>query len=162
MMGTCIQQVFAAVCLCTLMANPAMGQQSLTIADATTQGLSEFNTEVVLQSTGERQGYVLAIGFDSSVLNATNVSVEGSDVQNIGAELIAAEVLAEGLTLGVVLDAQSPFDGQVIPAGQATVGVLTFTPATIATSNLTTQLSFADGVFNSPPLDNLIVQGGLC
>ena len=161
MMGTCIQQVFAAVCLCTLMANPAMGQQSLTIADATTQGLSEFNTEVVLQSTGETQGYVLAIGFDSSVLNATNVSVEGSDVENIGAELIAAEVLAEGLTLGVVLDAQSPFDGQVIPAGQATVGVLTFTPATIATSNLTTQLSFADGVFNSPPLDNLIVQGGL-
>lgn len=161
MMGTCIQQVFAAVCLCTLMANPAMGQQSFTIADATTQGLSEFNTEVVLQSTGETQGYVLAIGFDSSVLNATNVSVEGSDVENIGAELIAAEVLAEGLTLGVVLDAQSPFDGQVIPAGQATVGVLTFTPATIATSNLTTQLSFADGVFNSPPLDNLIVQGGL-
>ena len=131
MMGTCIQQVFAAVCLCTLMANPAMGQQSFTIADATTQGLSEFNTEVVLQSTGETQGYVLAIGFDSSVLNATNVSVEGSDVENIGAELIAAEVLAEGLTLGVVLDAQSPFDGQVIPAGQATVGVLTFTPATI-------------------------------
>lgn len=161
MMGTCIQQVFAAVCLCTLMANPAMGQQSFTIADATTQGLSEFNTEVVLQSTGETQGYVLAIGFDSSVLNATNVSVEGSDVENIGAELIAAEVLAEGLTLGVVLDAQSPFDGQVIPAGQATVGVLTFIPATIATSNLTTQLSFADGVFNSPPLDNLIVQGGL-
>ena len=161
MMGTCIQQVFAAVCLCVFMTSPVMGQQSLTIADATTQGLSAFNTEVVLQSTGDTQGYVLAIGFDPSVLTATNVSVEGSDVESIGAELIAAEVLTEGMTLGVVLDAQSPFDGQVIPPGQSSVGVLSFTPATVATSNLTTTLNFVDGVFNSPPLDNIIVQGGL-
>ncbi|MGB1397590.1 MAG: hypothetical protein ACPG7R_07085, partial [Planctomycetota bacterium] len=84
MMGTCIQQVFAAVCLCVFMTSPVMGQQSLTIADATTQGLSAFNTEVVLQSTGDTQGYVLAIGFDPSVLTATNVSVEGSDVESIG------------------------------------------------------------------------------
>ena len=61
-MGTCIQQVFAAVCLFVFMTSPVMGQQSLTIADATTQGLSAFNTEVVLQSTGDTQGYVLAIG----------------------------------------------------------------------------------------------------
>ena len=87
MMGTCIQQVFAAVCLCVLLAGSVTAQQSLTIADATTQGLSEFNTEVVLQSTAETQGYVLAVGFDSSVLTATDFGVEGTDVESIGAEL---------------------------------------------------------------------------
>ncbi len=160
-MGTCIKQVFAAVCLCVVLNGSVIGQQSLTIADATTQGLSEFNTEVVLQSTAETQGYVLAISFDSSVLTATNVGVEGTDVESIGAELIAAEILAEGLTLGVIIDAQSPFDGTVIPEGQSSVGSLSFAPLIIASSNLTTQLSFVDGTLNTPPLDNLIVQGGL-
>ena len=160
-MGTCIQQVFAAVCLCVLLAGSVTAQQSLTIADATTQGLSEFNTEVVLQSTAETQGYVLAVGFDSSVLTATDFSVEGTDVESIGAELIAAEILAGGMTLGVILDAQSPFDGTAIPEGESTVGRLSFTPATIVTTDSTTQLSFVDGTFNSPPLDNLIVQNGL-
>ncbi|MDC0853023.1 hypothetical protein OAP77_01585 [Planctomycetota bacterium] len=161
MMGTCIQQVFAAVCMCVVMTSQVTGQQSLTIADATTQGLSGFSTEVVLQSDSETQGYVLAIGFDSALLNATNVTVEGSDVASIGAELIAAEILQSGLTLGVVLDAQSPFDGQVIPPGQSSLGVLTFSPTIVTSINQSTSLVFTDGTLNSPPLENLIVQSGM-
>ncbi|NCG13101.1 MAG: hypothetical protein GWP38_07135, partial [Planctomycetia bacterium] len=161
MMGTCIQQVFAAVCMCVVMTSQVTGQQSLTIADATTQGLSGFSTEVVLQSDSETQGYVLAIGFDSALLNATNVTVEGSDVASIGAELIAAEILQSGITLGVVLDAQSPFDGQVIPPGQSSLGILTFSPTIVTSINQSTSLVFTDGTLNSPPLENLIVQGGM-
>ena len=161
-MDTCFRQVFVAVWTVLVLTFPVQAQQSLSITDTNTQGLEALTAMVTLDSDTGTQGYVLAIGFDSSLLNPTEVTVEGTDVESVGAELVVAEILSGGLTLGVVLDTESPFDGQVIPAGSgSSLAVLRFTPSVISTSDITSELQFQDGVFNSPPLDNIIVQGGL-
>ena len=160
-MDTCFRQVFVAVWTVLVLTFPVQAQQSLSITDTNTQGLEALTAMVTLDSDTGTQGYVLAIGFDSSLLNPTEVTVEGTDVESVGAELVVAEILSGGLTLGVVLDTESPFEGQVIPAGSgSSLALLRFTPSVISTSDITSQLQFQDGVFNSPPLDNIIVQGG--
>ena len=161
-MNTCFRQVFVAVWTVLILTHSVQAQQSLTITDTTTQGLAPFSTTVELTSDAGTQGYVLAVGFDNTLLNPTAATVEGTDVASIGAELVVAEILSEGLTLGVVLDTETPFEGQEIPAGVGTsVALLSFTPTTLSSTSFTTQLQFQDGVFNSPPLDNIIVQAGL-
>lgn len=161
-MGTCPRQVFVAAWTVLALAFPVGAQQSLTIADASTQGLASVTTTVSLDSDAGTQGYVLAIAVDNSLLNVVNVTIEGTDVESVGAELVAAEILPGGLTLGVILDALSPYEGQEIPAGSgASLALLSFTPSIITPNPITTAIQFQDGVFNSPVLDNLIVQGGL-
>ncbi|RTZ90653.1 MAG: hypothetical protein DSY81_11810 [Bacillota bacterium] len=161
-MDTCFRQVFVAVWTVLVLTFPVQAQQSLSITDTNTQGLEALTAIVTLDSDTGTQGYVLAIGFDSSLLNPTEVTVEGTDVESVGAELVVAEILSGGLTLGVVLDAELPYEGQEIPAGSGTsIAVLRFTPSVISTSDITSELQFQDGVFNSPTLDNIIVQGGL-
>ena len=161
-MGTCLRQVFVAAWTVLALTFPVGAQQSLSIADANTQGLSSVSTTVSLDSDTGTQGYVLAIAVDNSLLSVVNITVEGTDVETVGVELIAAEILPGGLTLGVILDAFSPYEGQMIPAGSGTsIALLSFTPTMISPNPITTSLQFQDGVFNSPPLDNLIVQGGL-
>jgi len=160
-MDTCFRQVFVAVWTVLVLTFPVQAQQSLSITDTNTQGLEALTAIVTLDSDTGTQGYVLAIGFDSSLLNPTEVTVEGTDVESVGAELVVAEILSGGLTLGVVLDAELPYEGQEIPAGSGTsIAVLRFTPSVISTSDITSELQFQDGVFNSPTLDNIIVQGG--
>ena len=161
-MNTCFKQVFVAVWTVLILTQSVQAQQSLSITNTTTQGLAPFTATVELNSDVGTQGYVLAIGFDSTMLNSTAATVEGTDVASIGAELVVAEILSGGLTLGVVLDTETPFEGQEIPAGSGTsIAHLSFTPVTFSSVPLTSQLQFEDGVFNSPPLDNIIVQGGL-
>ncbi len=161
-MKTCFTQVFVIVCTVLVLTIPSQSQQSLTITDTGTQGLSAFSAAVELESDTGTQGFVLAIGFDSSLLNATQLTVEGTDVEVVGAELVVAEILSGGMTLGVVLDTESPFEGQEIPAGSgSTIALMTFTSMVISPSPFTTELQFQDGVHNSPPLDNILVQAGL-
>ena len=161
-MGICLRQVFVAVWTVLALAFPVGAQQSLSIADTDTQGLSSFTTTVSLDSDDSTQGYVLAIAVDDTLLGVTDITIEGTDVDSVGAELAVGEILPGGLTLGVILDALSPFEGQVIPAGSGTsLAFLSLTPITLNPDPYTTPLQFQDGVFNSPPLDNLIVQGGL-
>ncbi len=161
-MKTCFTQVFVVVWTVLVLTIPSQSQQSLTITDTGTQGLSAFSAAVELESDTGTQGFVLAIGFDSSLLNATQLTVEGTDVEVVGAELVVAEILAGGMTLGVVLDTESPFEGQEIPAGSgSTIALMTFTSMVISPTQFTTELQFQDGVHNSPALDNILVQGGL-
>ncbi|MGE4620078.1 MAG: hypothetical protein AAEJ04_09755, partial [Planctomycetota bacterium] len=119
-MGTCLRQVFVAAWTVLALTFPVEAQQSLSIADTEIQGLSSNTTTVTLDSDTGTQGYVLAIAIDTSLLSVTNITVEGTDVESVGAELIAAEILSGGVTLGVILDALSPYEGQEIPAGSGT------------------------------------------
>jgi len=95
----------------------------------------------------------------------TDVNTTGSVTESSGAELIVPEILSNGFTLGVVMDATAPFGGQTIPAGTGQ-NIGTFTAQSVIANptgspDETTGFNFVDGALNNPPLDNIIVQGGL-
>lgn len=147
-------------------AGTSMAQQSLSIVGSSTvAGTGSANFTVQATTTSAVEGYVLAIAYDNTKVAVTNVTAAGSAAVSNGAELIVPEILATGFTLGVVMDAGPPFLGQTIPAG-AGQNFGTFTAQSIlilgqGDPNVTTGFQFVDGVLNNPPLDNILVQGGL-
>ena len=144
-----------------LLSTTAGGQQSLTISDGSILGVGSDTLSVTMDSTAATEGFVLAIGIDSGLLTVSDLSTAGA-TDSTGAELAVPEIFADGATLGVVLDAQSPFDGQTIPAGSGTlIATMTVSAATVVSSDTDTSVSFTDGTLNSPALENILVQGGL-
>jgi hypothetical protein len=134
-------------------------QQSLSISDGSTQGLASETLTITLDATADVQGYVLAIAFDDTLLTASDLQPAGA-AEN--AELIVAEILTGGVTLGVVMDSAPPYGDAPIPAGNGTtIATLTVTPALVVGSDTDVAVDFQDGTLNSPALDNIIVQGGL-
>ena len=104
-------------------------QQSLSISDGTAQGLSATTLSITMDATGEVQGYVLAIAYDDAQATATGLAPAGA-AEN--AELIVAEILGGGVTLGLVMDAEPPYGGQSIAAGSGvTIATLTMTARAI-------------------------------
>ena len=62
-------------------------QQSLSISDGSTQGLSSETLTITLDATADVQGYVLAIAFDDTLLTASDLQPAGA-AEN--AELVVA------------------------------------------------------------------------
>lgn len=151
-----------AVLTLFLVIPPLLAQQSLDLPDATAEGFSPTPVTVTLTNEAPVQGYVLAIGYDPFLLNAIDVTVDGTAASAVGAEFIVIGLIEGGLTCAVVLDFEPPFDGQEIPSGSnQSVGVITLSAVSAVTENTDTPIDFVDGVFNDPPLSNVIVQGGL-
>jgi hypothetical protein len=126
-------------------------------------GSATFGIEMT--TTAPVEGYVIAVSYDNTDVAITNVTTAGSVAASAGAELVVPEVLATGFTLGVVLDAAAPFLGQTIPAG-ANQNIGSFTAQSIVILGqgdppISTGFQFVNGVLNNPPLDNILVQGGL-
>ncbi|HIA27984.1 MAG TPA: hypothetical protein EYN79_07685 [Planctomycetes bacterium] len=145
-----------------LMTGLLPGQQSLSITDGSTSGLSPTTIDVLMTNDAPVEGYVLAITFDSTLLAATAVTTDGTVTEAANAELVVIEFLTEGVTAGVVIDAASPFDGQTIPIGTDQVAVhLTLEPVFLVSISTDTAVMFIDGELNDPPLSNVFVQGGL-
>jgi hypothetical protein len=128
-------------------------------------GTGSGTLDVALTSANPTEGYVLAISYNNTQLTITGISTTGTATESNGAELVVPEILANGLTLGVVMDAAAPFNGQTIPAGTNLLLARITAASTIiipqGDPDVTTTLAFTDGVLNNPPLDNIIVQGGL-
>ncbi len=144
---------------------PASAQQSLNIVGPggpPIAGLGSAIVDVNMTNTDPVQGFVLAIAYDNSVIEITGV-VAGAVVAP--AELYFPEILATGLTVGMVMDSGPPFGGQTIAAGTDQTITLITAKSIILVNELdpdvTTNLTFLDGTLNSPPLDNILVQGGL-
>lgn len=133
-------------------------QQALTIDDGVTQGLSPKTLSVRMDSTEGVEGFVLAVGFDQEFVDVSDVAATGTAAE---AEFIVPTIYSSGVTLGVVMETEPPFELRVIEAGNATViANLTVTPKVVVNNDTSVSFEFIDGVFNSPPLDNIIVQGG--
>ncbi len=142
-----------------LLTNMAFAQQSLTIQDTDVLGLSASSMNITMDTTDGVQGFVLAIGYDDMMVTATDISPSG-DASS--AELIVPEILSGGATLGVVMDANPPYDGNSIPAGSGVeIATLEMTPKVVVTADTPVSINFQDGTINSPPLDNILVQNGL-
>ena len=134
-------------------------QQSLTVSDVSIQGLNPGTLAITMDADQEVEGYVLAITFDGLLVSASDFTPVGVSAQ---AELVVPEVFPSGVTLGVVMDAEPPFEGNTIPAGiDMIIANLTVTPSTVVASETVVDIEFADGVLNSPALANILVQGGL-
>ncbi|PCJ14423.1 MAG: hypothetical protein COB10_04200 [Planctomycetota bacterium] len=137
----------------------AAAQETLSISDGNSVGLSPEMLSITMDASFAVQGFVLAIGYDESLVTATDLAIAGSAEE---AELIIPEVLAGGVTMGVIMDAEPPFEGQTIaPGGAILIAELTMTPVVVVSSETLASIDFVDGVLNSPPLSNVIVQGGL-
>jgi hypothetical protein len=106
---------------------------------------------------------------DPTVITLVEVST-GADTDAAGAEFTITNLYANGGTLGVVLDFQTPFDGQTIPQGNdlhiASYSYFCndsniYTEGTPEPPTATSALTLADGTLGTPALDNVIVVAGL-
>jgi hypothetical protein len=144
----------------------ADAQQSMSIVgSATVAGTGSATFTIRMNNTSPVEGYVVAVGFDNTLVAVTNVTTTGSVAASNGAELIVPEILSNGFTLGVVMDAGPPFLGQTIPSG-TNQNIGSFTAQSIVLLGqgdppVTTGFNFVNGVLNNPPLDNILVQMGL-
>lgn len=137
-------------------------QQSLTIDNTSVVGLMTTTNTVTMVATAPVQGFVLAVGYNTTELTVVSFDPTAA-VLAAPAELVASSIYDPmgGATLGVVLDSNSPFGGQTLPAGTTDVATITTMPDLIVAAATTSPLSFVDGTFGSPTLNNIIVQGGL-
>ena len=115
------------------------------------------------------QGYVLSVSHDPAVLLVEEVNIDGSAAEAANAELVVPTLFPNGATLGVVLDFQPPFENSTIPLGTdlpiATICYTCIDPPTALAGEplppaVVTDLTFVDGVFGMPPLENIAVVGG--
>ena len=140
------------------------GGNSLTIGNGSATGLESGTVDVTMDASSDVEGFVLAIGFDTSLISVTNIEIIGDASASLP-ELVAPELfdVAGGATLGVVLETDGVDAlGHVIPAGSGlSIARLTISPDILVAATTPVDLLFTDGTFNSPTLDNVIVQGGL-
>ena len=156
-------KLLTSVCMAALLMAGGLYAQdkSLTMGSATGANVT---LEVTLASDAAVQGFVLAVSYDPA-LTATDVRAAGATIAN-NAELVVPELLTGGFTLGVVMDFDPPYDGQVIPDGTSVVAEVDFT-ADVAGLALEPgeeadlPVVFAVAGLNSPLLYNTIVVGGM-
>ena len=101
------------------LASSAIAQDSLSLGDGQIAGLGSDTVGVSLTNGSPVEGFILAIGYDTSLISVLEVSIAGTVTESVGAELVIPEIFDDqgGFTLGVVLDFQAPFGGQTIVAG---------------------------------------------
>jgi len=125
---------------------------------------------VLFDSSADVQGFVISMSHDPAAITLSGVDIAGTDTELSGAEFVVPAVYADGGTIGVVLDFNAPYDGQVIPASaeihaanynyNCNSAVLYFEGDPVPPSE-TTALTFIDGLYGSPALFNVSVSGGL-
>jgi hypothetical protein len=162
----CIVACLLTACGVLFGLTTADAQQSLQIQgpSAPLQGLGSAQFDILMSTTAPTEGFVLAVGHGPELL-VQDISVTGTATEAAGAELVVPETLSGGWTLGVVLDSGPPFNAQTIPAGTnlliATVEASSTVILGQGDPDITAAMTFVDGTLNNPPLDNILVQGGL-
>lgn len=142
-----------------IIVDPPRPSFALAIPDVTGSGFVPATMNVVMWNVEPVQGFVIAIEHSSSV---EVIAVDVSGVATAaGAELVVGEIFPgeSGFTLGVVLDASPPFDGQTIPPGSIEeIAEFVVQPLAVDTS---AAFTFVDGTLNDPVLSNVLVVDGL-
>jgi len=133
----------------------------MSLSNASTQGTASTSMGLSLDATAPTEGYVAAVAFDGSQCAVSDIS-PGSATNSASAELFIAEIFDDGFTIGCVVDASAPFEGNSIAPGSGLeLANIEITPTAIVDTDTDVAFDFSDGTLNSPPLDNIIVQGGL-
>ena len=137
---------------------------SISGGGVTVQGTGSAEFGVDMYTPEDIEGFVIAMSFDSSLVTITDLSTSGTVTESSNAELVVPQIFAGGFTLGCVVDAAAPFDGQTIAAGSG-LRLLNFTAQSVVVlgqgdPNEVTGFAFTDDTFNNPPLSNIVVSGG--
>jgi len=125
----------------------------------------QAEVQVLVDNTAPLEGFVVVLANEDNA-KLQNITVSGTATEQAGAEFVQPEIYDGGGSLGVILDFDAPFEGQTIPVGAEPALLAKFVYAYVGSSlapgaEATTALSFEDGKFGDPPLDNLLVEGGL-
>ncbi len=72
---------------------------------------------IMMDSPLDVQGFVVSMSHDPTMITLTGIDISGTDTETANAEFVVPTVYVNGGTLGVVLDFNAPYDGQVIPQG---------------------------------------------
>ena len=110
----------------SVMAGDPNASFSITGGAVTVQGTGSADFGVEMHSPSDIEGFVIAVSFDDSLVTVTDVSTAGTVTESSNAELVVPEIFSGGFTLGCVVDAAAPFDGQTIAAGSG-LRLLNFT-----------------------------------
>jgi hypothetical protein len=117
---------------------------------------------VLLTNSGDVQGYITAICHDSAALSLTSIDIGQAATD---ADVVAPDILADGGTLGVILDQLIGGPSPPIPPGTdqhiATYRYCCENLPLPGGPDQVTPLEFCDGALGTPPLENIIVIGGL-
>lgn len=114
---------------------------------------------ILLSSTGESEGFQVALAHESAVLSLEGITIDGTATDANEADFNAAEILANGGTLAVVFDLLQPFLSNVLPPGDDQI-VAKFTYAGVDRSlenTVQTEVRFLDGVLGDPLRDNFVI-----
>ncbi|OUU21081.1 MAG: hypothetical protein CBC13_09640, partial [Planctomycetia bacterium TMED53] len=106
--------IFVCAILCTSFV--VAGGQSMNLSNASTQGTASTSMSLTLDSSAQTEGYVAAVEFDGSLCDVTDISA-ASATTGAGAELFISEIFDDGFTIGCVVDASAPFEGNTIAPG---------------------------------------------
>ena len=121
-------------------------------------------------ANGDLQGYVISVSHDPAIITLTGIDILGTDAELAGAEFVVPTTYADGGTIGVVLDFNAPYDGQVIAAGSGLTlanynyscnNAVFYTEGDMAPASEVSGLTFVDGTYGSPALSNVFVIAGL-
>ncbi|HIG04639.1 MAG TPA: hypothetical protein EYQ08_02775 [Planctomycetes bacterium] len=153
----------------TAMSIGAPPPATLTIEDTTADANGNGSVRVLLENSGETQGFVLSITHVETEIALGSIDLSGSATDAAGAEFTAINTYSNGGTVGVVLDFVAPFDGQTIAAGVDTHianfnysdTVEIYIEGDPIPADQVANLTFDDGAFGTPPLNNIVVSGGL-
>lgn len=146
--------ILTAVCPVSLEAG---GLNSLSLSSPTLDGLDANGVEVRMSSLTVVEGFTLAIAFDVNHVSAIDFEVTGVATP---AEFSASSLFnaSGGATLSAIMDADPPFGGNLIPAGDdQLIALLTLRAAGVVGTSTTTAIEFSDGSFGSPPVTNAII-----
>ena len=118
---------------------------------------------VLLTSNQPVEGFVTAIRHDSAALTLDSITTAGTATETNLADFKSFEVLPTGGTAAVVMDLETPFLGNTIPAGTSVPIVLyryCCKPLPAGSGQRMTRLEFVQNELGSPPKENAIVVGG--
>ncbi len=140
---------------------------SVAIDDATAiAGQASMVMPVFLSSSAQVEAYDLSLEFPSDLLDINNVTTDGTEAGDLGAEQVIVEV-ADGtsggyITVQVIFDAGPPFAGQELPAGDdRSILSLDFSVAASGFVNGDVrELNFVDGLGPSQ-VNNLVYVDGV-
>ena len=93
------------------------GVDSMDLGSTSVDSTGGGTVTVTGASSGDLQGFVISVSHDSAVITLDSIDILGTDTDIAGAEFVVPTTYADGGTIGVVLDFNAPYDGQVISGG---------------------------------------------
>ena len=145
------------------------GVDSMDLGSTSVDSTGGGTVTVTGASSGDLQGFVISVSHDSAVITLDSIDILGTDTDIAGAEFVVPTTYADGGTIGVVLDFNAPYDGQVISGGSGLSlanynyscnNAVFYTEGEAAPAAEVSALSFVDGVYGSPALTNVFVIAG--